>query len=104
MGEVETVGGKDKIREERLIELIKALGHPLRINILRMLRENLSRGVRYSRIAERVKKKGGALDFHLNTLKKPLLIKSEKGVYHLSDAGIKALNFFDELLRRRKWS
>jgi DNA-binding transcriptional ArsR family regulator len=38
------VGGKDKIRKERLIELIKALGHPLRINILQMLRENLSRG------------------------------------------------------------
>ena len=73
------MGGKDKIRKERLIELIKALGHTLRINILQMLRENLSRGIKYSRIAERVKKKGGAPDFYLNTLKKPLLIKSEKG-------------------------
>lgn len=82
--------------------MLNALAHPLRINILRMLRENLSKGLRYSRIAGRVKKKGGALDFHLNMLKKSLLIKSDRGVYRLSGAGVKALAFFDELMRRKR--
>jgi DNA-binding transcriptional ArsR family regulator len=38
------VGGRET-REERLIELIKALGHPLRINILRMLRGSRRKAV-----------------------------------------------------------
>lgn len=43
--------------------------------------------------------KGGALDFHLNRLKKPSLIRGSKGIYRLDSKGLDLLEVFDGLLK-----
>ncbi|MEK6977513.1 MAG: hypothetical protein AABX40_03820 [Candidatus Hydrothermarchaeota archaeon] len=56
-------------------------------------------GVKYATLAEIFGKKGGALDFHLNRLKKPSLIRGSRESYRLDRKGLNLLEVFDDLLR-----
>lgn len=91
--------GKKNIFEEEVIEVLNAIGHPIRVRILRLLKEHLADGVKYATLAKIFRKKGGALDFHLNRLKKPSLIRGSNGTYRLDSRGLDLLEVFDDLLK-----
>lgn len=86
--------------EEAIVEAFSAFGHPMRAKILRFLKLNLPNGAKYRSIAEKFGKRGGALDYHLNKLKKPGLVRCKKGTYHVENLGLRLLEILDELLIR----
>jgi len=85
------------------LEAVKALSHPLRVNILRLLRD--SSGMSFTEILRRlglnIEKDCGLLDYHLKKLKASGLIDSSDGVYRLTDRGLSYITAFDEEVSER---
>ena len=68
-----------------------ALGHPVRILILNLLRDNGP--VRYAEISRLIRLKGGSIAYHMRVLK-PYLNKSNDGLYELNDLGKYLMQLF----------
>ena len=73
--------------------MFSALNHPIRRKIIEMLAKN---NMQYTQILEKLNIDTGKLNFHLKKLE-DLITKDEKGLYRLTDKGLKAFSIIQQV-------
>ena len=73
--------------------MFSALNHPIRRKIIEMLAKN---NMQYTQMLEKLNIDTGKLNFHLKKLE-DLITKDEKGLYRLTDKGLKAFSIIQQV-------